>query len=68
MMKIGDRVKLLDNIYDAFSDDDEEWYTPGSLGTVTEVHTKSGFVRVELDKAPEGEHSFAYYPHELALA
>lgn len=64
-MKVGDRVKLLDNVY--MNDEDPDM-RPGTLGVVR-VGLREGFsyLTVELDIPVEGEHEWSFLPSELAL-
>jgi hypothetical protein len=64
-MKMGDKVKLLDNIYD--NDEDSEM-APGRTGIIYDVSTTGSYIGVTLDGEPvEGSLDWTFLPTELEV-
>ena len=64
-MKVGDKVVLLDNVYN--NDDDDEM-APGRTGVVTGTSVDCLYLNVELDGEPvEGDQNWTFLPSELEL-
>lgn len=65
-MKVGDKVVLLENVY---NNDDDNLMAPGRTGVVCRVGIQSRYISVTLDGEPvEGEQNWTFLPEELELA
>lgn len=66
-MKVGDKVVLLDNVYNN-DDDDDDLMSPGRTGVVVRVGIHGSYISVRLDGEPvEGEQDWTFLPEELEL-
>lgn len=64
-MKVGDKVVLLDNVYNS---DDDDLMSPGRTGAVIRVGIHGRYISVTLDGEPvEGEQDWTFLPEELEL-
>lgn len=65
-MKVGDKVVLLENVY---NNDDDNLMAPGRTGVVCRVGIQGRYISVTLDGEPvEGEQNWTFLPEELELA
>lgn len=64
-MKIGDKVRLLDNVYDNEEDND---MAPGRTGTIYDITLHGSYIGVTLDGEPvEGDLDWTFLPTELEV-
>lgn len=64
-MKIGDKVVLLDNVYNNEDDDD---MAPGRTGVIYGESVGGRYFHVTLDGEPvEGEQNWTFLPSELEV-
>lgn len=63
-MKIGDRVKLLNNIYHS-PEGDDGLMAPGTNGVIQ--HIESTYVTVILEHEVEGKRDWSFLPTEIEV-